>query len=365
MVATHFSGNAIKIGVLENFEKPVFFGKKWWNYFLPVLKAPHFLGVTFFFGLFFFFFFLFLLHLVEGCAKNPIFIGFFFAHPAKASSDIIQQQWKTLTAPKNRCTNFIFGNPFLTIFFRNTNFAPPPDNCAPKNLKNPIFIGSKKDGQVINSTMAKLLTQKWPKNGQVINPTAYIYIHIYLYIYIYTHTYIYGWCLVFWLPWGNFLLKIGEKVHFTTKKAWLILVVFTSLLFPLFLRFQQGKSVVRKRGLRHIYSVCIYLYPCIYIYILYIYIERVVKLLSGPSLASLDVNYLGQVCLKKHGLSKKHYKNRGARNELQSQVFGGIVQNALKPLAAPKNRCLVAPSTGWMLYYLCFSPSTAIGLPLL
>ena len=47
-----FSGNAIKIGVLENFEKPVFFWKKWWNYFLPVLKAPHFLGVTFFLGLF-------------------------------------------------------------------------------------------------------------------------------------------------------------------------------------------------------------------------------------------------------------------------------------------------------------------------
>ena len=29
----------------------------------------------------------------------------------------------------------------------------------------------------------------------------------------------------------------------------------------------------------------------------------------------------------------------------------------------PGLSALVAPSTGWMLYYLCFSPSTAIGLP--
>ena len=33
-----------------------------------------------------------------------------------------------------------------------------------------------------------------------------------------------------------------------------------------------------------------------------------------------------------------------------------------KELHCPK-AYLVAPSTGWMLYYLCFSPSTAIGPP--
>ena len=45
-----------------------------------------------------------------------------------------------------------------------------------KIAKNPYFYRLKKDGQVINSTMAKLLTQKRPKNGQDINSTAYIYI---------------------------------------------------------------------------------------------------------------------------------------------------------------------------------------------
>ena len=32
--------------------------------------------------------------------------------------------------------------------------------------------------------MAKLLTQKWPKNGQVINSTAYIYIYIYIFFFL-------------------------------------------------------------------------------------------------------------------------------------------------------------------------------------
>ena len=43
--------------------------------------------------------------------------------------------------------------------------------------KNPIFIGSKKGRQVIDLEVAKLLTLKWPKCGQVIDPTAHIYIH--------------------------------------------------------------------------------------------------------------------------------------------------------------------------------------------
>ena len=36
-----------------------------------------------------------------------------------------------------------------------------------KSQKTPIFIGSKKGGQVIDPTVAKLLTLKWPKCGQV------------------------------------------------------------------------------------------------------------------------------------------------------------------------------------------------------
>ena len=88
-----FSGNAIKIGVLEDFEKPVFFAKKKWKYFLPVLKAPHFWGVTFFFGFFFFSsFFLFLLHLARGCAKKTYFYRVFWHTLLKHLVTIMQQQ---------------------------------------------------------------------------------------------------------------------------------------------------------------------------------------------------------------------------------------------------------------------------------
>ena len=57
MVATHFSGNAIKIVFFWGFWKTRFFGEKWWNYFLPVFKATQKLGVTFFLAFFFFFVF--------------------------------------------------------------------------------------------------------------------------------------------------------------------------------------------------------------------------------------------------------------------------------------------------------------------
>ena len=69
-----FSGNAIKIGVFEDFEKPDFLEKK--VELLPAhLEGPHFWGVTFFFGLFFFFvLFLFLLHVARGCAKKTLFL---------------------------------------------------------------------------------------------------------------------------------------------------------------------------------------------------------------------------------------------------------------------------------------------------
>ena len=64
--------------------------------------------------------------------------------------------------------------------FKNTNFAPPPENCAQQiSKKKPIFIGSKKGGQVIDLEVAKLLTLKWPTCGQVVDPTAHIYIYIY------------------------------------------------------------------------------------------------------------------------------------------------------------------------------------------
>ena len=93
MVATHFFGKRYKNRVFEDFEKPDFLGKNGGTTSCPFQGPPKF-GCKFFLGLFlfFFFFFLFLLHLARGCVKkNPIFIGF-FAHPSKASSDIMQQQ---------------------------------------------------------------------------------------------------------------------------------------------------------------------------------------------------------------------------------------------------------------------------------
>ena len=78
----------MKIGVLEDFEKPVFLPKR-----VEVLPArfegPPFLGCNLFLA----FFFIFVLFSVSSasskrvCQKNPIFIGVFLAHPSKASSD--------------------------------------------------------------------------------------------------------------------------------------------------------------------------------------------------------------------------------------------------------------------------------------
>ena len=117
-------------------------------------QGPPFFGCYFFFGPFFFFFFLFLLHLARGCAKKTIFIGF-FAHPSKASSDIIQQQGSKAKTPPKKVHNFFFGNPFFDQFFSKTLILHHPlKTVHKKSPKTPIFIGSKK--------VAKLLTQRWP-----------------------------------------------------------------------------------------------------------------------------------------------------------------------------------------------------------
>ena len=81
-------------------------------------EGPPFFGCNLFFGPFFFIF-LFLLHLVEGCAKKPIFIGV-FAHPSKASSAIMQQQGCKAKTPKKKGAHFFSETPFLTNFFSKT-----------------------------------------------------------------------------------------------------------------------------------------------------------------------------------------------------------------------------------------------------
>ena len=92
----------------------------------------------------------------------------------------MQQQGSKAKTPQKKGAHFFFRKPlFLTNFFSKTLLLHHPLKIVhKKSPKNPIFIGSKKDGQVIDPTMAKLLTLKWPKNGQVIDPTAYTYIYI-------------------------------------------------------------------------------------------------------------------------------------------------------------------------------------------
>ena len=80
--------------------------------------------------------------------------------------------------------HIFFGNPFFDQkqLSKTLILHHPPKTVHKKiSKKNPIFIGSKKGGQVIDLEVAKLLTLKWPKCGQVIDPTAYIYIYIYVY----------------------------------------------------------------------------------------------------------------------------------------------------------------------------------------
>ena len=179
MVATHFSGNAIKIGVFEDFEKPDFLDKNGGTTSCPFSRPPK-NWVLLFFGPFFFFFFLFLLHLARGCSKKTYFYRF-FAHPSKASSDIMQQQGSKAKTPQKKGAHFFSETPFLTKFFSKTLILHHPLKTVHQKIsKKPYFYRLKKGGQVIDPTVAKLLTLLWPKCGQVIDPTAYIYIYIYM-----------------------------------------------------------------------------------------------------------------------------------------------------------------------------------------
>ena len=52
----------------------------------------------------------------------------------------MQQQWTKPKLPKKK-VHIFFRKPFFDqIFFKNTNFAPPPENCAQKNLPKPLFL---------------------------------------------------------------------------------------------------------------------------------------------------------------------------------------------------------------------------------
>ena len=171
MVATHFSGNAIKIGVLRILKNPIFW-KKWWNYFLPVFKAPQKWMLLFFWPLFFFV----LLFSVSSASskrvlKKTYFYRSFLHTLLKHLVTSCSNKEVKPKLPQKRCT-FFFGN----LFFDQKQLSKtlilhhPLKTVHKKSPKTPIFIGSKKGGQVIDPTVAKLLTLKWPKCGQVKEP---------------------------------------------------------------------------------------------------------------------------------------------------------------------------------------------------
>ena len=142
------------------------------------------MGVMFFWAFPFFFFLIFSVSSASSkrVCKKTIFIG--FLHTLKHLVTSCNNNQVKPKLPKKKVHNFFSETPFLTkFFFKNTNFAPPPENCAPKNLQKPLFYRLKKGGQVIDPTLAKLLTLLWPKCGQVVDPTAYIYMYIDIYIY--------------------------------------------------------------------------------------------------------------------------------------------------------------------------------------
>ena len=173
MVATHFSGNAIKIGGFWGFWKTRFFGQKWWNYFLPVFKAPQKMGVTLFLAFFFLLFFLFLLHLARGCSKKTIFIGFLFAHTllkhlvTSCSNNQVKPK-----LPQKKVHNFFVRNLFVDQkqLSKTLILHHPLKTVHTKSQKKTYFYRLKKrwpsywpyGGQVIDLKMAKMWPSYWP-----------------------------------------------------------------------------------------------------------------------------------------------------------------------------------------------------------
>ena len=164
MVATHFSGNVLKIRGFWEFwkkKKPDFFEKNGGTTSCPFSRPPQ--KWMLFFGFF-------LLFSVSSASskrvlKKPYFYRV-FAHPSKASSDIMQQQGQ------KKSTHF-FRKP---LFFYQKQLSKtlilhhPLKNCAQKISQNPYFYRLKKRwpsywpyrGQVIDLKMAKMWPSYWP-----------------------------------------------------------------------------------------------------------------------------------------------------------------------------------------------------------
>ena len=143
-----FSGNAIKIGVLENFEKPHFWKKKSGTTSCPFWRPPFF-GCNLFFWPFFFFssfFFLFLLHLARGVPKKPYFYRVFWHTLLKHLVTIMQQQWSEAKTHQKKGAIFFSKKPFFDhfLFSKTLIWDHPPITVHQKISKNPYFYRLKK-----------------------------------------------------------------------------------------------------------------------------------------------------------------------------------------------------------------------------
>ena len=131
------------------------------------------------FGPFLFFFFLFLLHLGRGCSKKPNFYRFLHTLVKHLVTSCSNNQVKPKLPPK-KVHIFFSENLFFDQKQRSKTLIlhHPLKIVHQKLSKKPYFYRLKKGGQVIDLRVAKLLTLKWPKCGQLIDPTAHIYIYI-------------------------------------------------------------------------------------------------------------------------------------------------------------------------------------------
>ena len=138
-------------------------------------QGPPFFGCYFF--VFFFLLFLFLLHLARGCSKKTIFIGFLHTLLKHLVPSCSNKEVKAKTPQKKGAHSF-FGNPFFDQFFSKTLILHHPLKTVHQKIsQKPYFSRLKKDGQVIDPTMAKLLTLLWPKMAKLLTLQ-----HIYIYI---------------------------------------------------------------------------------------------------------------------------------------------------------------------------------------
>ena len=133
-------------------------------------------------GCYIFWAFFFLVFFVSSaCRKRvlqkPIFIGFLHTLLKHLVTSCSNKQVKP-KLPQKRCT-FFFGNPFFDQKqLSKTLILHHPLKTVHNKSQKTYFYRLKKGGQVIDLEVAKLLTLKWPKCGQVIDPTAYIYIYM-------------------------------------------------------------------------------------------------------------------------------------------------------------------------------------------